>query len=62
VQKFTYIIWLVGSGVWWVNAALALHGGHRLRALGSLCIALVFFAYGMWTARAASPQSRTPRR
>ncbi len=42
-------IWFVGSVVWWIDAAVALHYGHRQHALLALAIACIFFAAGvMW--------------
>lgn len=42
-------IWFVGSVVWWIDAAVALHYGHRPHALLALTVACIFFAAGvMW--------------
>lgn len=51
VGEKSYIIWFVGSAVWWLDAALVLHRGSRSRALTSLAIAVVFFAAGMFFQR-----------
>ncbi len=51
MREKSYIIWFVGSGVWWLDAALVLHRGSRARALTSLAIAIVFFAAGMFFQR-----------
>jgi hypothetical protein len=51
VRKNSYIIWLIGSAVWWIDAALALHHGSRPRSLGSLAVAVLFFAAGMFFQR-----------
>jgi hypothetical protein len=53
VRERAYIIWFVGSAVWWIDAALVLHRGSRSRALTSLAIAIVFFAAGMFFQRFA---------
>jgi hypothetical protein len=53
MRAHSYIIWFVGSGVWWLVAALAIHHGERQRALGSLAIAIVFFCSGMFFQRNA---------
>jgi hypothetical protein len=53
VRKNSYIIWLIGSVVWWFDAALAVHHGSRERALGSLAVAVLFFAAGMFFQRYA---------
>ena len=51
MREKSYIIWFVGSAVWWLDAALVLHHGSRSRALSSLLIAIVFFAAGMFFQR-----------
>ena len=53
LREKSYLIWLIGSAVWWLDAALALHHGSRARALTSLAIAIVFFAAGMFFQRFA---------
>jgi hypothetical protein len=39
-------IWFVGAVVWWIDAAMALHYGHKSHALAALAVACVFFAAG----------------
>jgi hypothetical protein len=56
VREKSYIIWFIGSAVWWIDAALVLHRGSRSRALTSLLIAIVFFAAGMFFQRFAPPK------
>ncbi len=53
MRKHSYIIWFIGSAVWWVDAALILHRGSASRALTSLVIAILFFAAGMFFQRFA---------
>jgi hypothetical protein len=40
-------IWFLGAVVWWIDAAVALHYGHKPHALLALAIACMFFAAGM---------------
>lgn len=53
MRNKSYIIWFVGSAVWWIDAALELHRGSRSHALTLLLIAIVFFAAGMFFQRFA---------
>jgi hypothetical protein len=39
-------IWYVGAVVWWIDAAVALHYGHKSHALLALAIACLFLAAG----------------
>ncbi len=43
----TYWIWFAGAAVWWGDAALAVHYGHRGHALLALLVSALFFVAGM---------------
>jgi hypothetical protein len=48
-QFRNYWLWYIGSGVWLLDAALALHLDHRGSALTASIIALLFLLAGvMW--------------
>lgn len=59
MRFWTYGIWFVGAGVWLLVAALSLRFHTPSRTLGSMAIAVLFFAAAMFFAR-NSP--RPPRR
>jgi hypothetical protein len=42
-----YWIWYVGSGVWLLDAALAVHFERRAHALGAIGVALLFLLAGV---------------
>ena len=46
-------IWFVGSGVWLVNAAIALHYNHVSYALGAMGVSGLFLATGFIIERSA---------
>jgi hypothetical protein len=45
-QLRNYWLWYIGSGVWLLDAALALHFDHRMHALGAIAVALLFLLAG----------------
>ncbi|WP_114208658.1 hypothetical protein [Acidisarcina polymorpha] len=45
-QLRNYWIWYIGSGVWLLDAALALHLDHRNHALAAVGVALLFLVAG----------------
>jgi membrane-associated PAP2 superfamily phosphatase len=48
-QLSNYWIWYIGSGVWLLDAAIALHLDHRSHALASIAVALLFLLAGaLW--------------
>lgn len=46
-------IWFVGAVVWWVDAAVALHYGHKPHALLALAVACVFLGAGLMRVKAS---------
>ncbi len=45
-QLRNYWLWYIGSAVWLVDAALALHFDRRMHALGAIAVALLFLVAG----------------
>ena len=43
----THWIWFAGAVAWWIDAALAVHGGNRGHALLALAVSVIFFIAGM---------------
>jgi hypothetical protein len=51
-----YWIWYIGSGVWLIDAAIALHLDHRGHALASVVVALLFVLAGaIWRRSSKRP-------
>jgi threonine/homoserine efflux transporter RhtA len=51
-------IWYVGAGVWFLNAALAMHHGNLRLGLTNAAIAAVFLAAGVFFGRMAKRQAK----
>ncbi len=47
------MIWFVGAGVWWIDAALSLHAGLREHALLAIAVSLLFLVAGVLFRRQA---------
>jgi hypothetical protein len=45
-QLRNYWLWYIGSGVWLLDAGLALHFDRRMHALGAIAVALLFLIAG----------------
>lgn len=48
VNRNLYWIWFVGSGAWFVDAALVLHRGALGRGLVAVAVSAMFLAAGMF--------------
>jgi hypothetical protein len=51
-QFRSFWIWYLGSAVWILDAALALHYGRRTHALAAIAVALLFLVAGaLWRSK-----------
>jgi len=46
-QLSNYWIWYIASGVWLLDAAIAVHLDHRSHALASIIVAILFVLAGV---------------
>ncbi|HVW76965.1 MAG TPA: hypothetical protein VHB45_05080 [Alloacidobacterium sp.] len=53
MRSNSYIIWFIGAVVWWIDAALQLHGGTRGHALLAITVSLLFLIAGVYFRRQA---------
>lgn len=58
MKFWSYGIWFLGSAVWLLVAALSLRFHVPAQTLGSMLIAVLFFAVGMYFARSSPPRPR----
>ncbi len=56
MRVWRYAIWFIGAAVWLLVAALSLRFRVPSRTLGSLAVAVVFFAAGMFFASTPPPK------
>lgn len=56
MHKQAYLIWYIGSVVWWIDAAVNLHYGARAHAAIALSVAVAFFSAGVFLSRSAKPK------
>jgi Flp pilus assembly protein TadB len=47
VNRFFYLIWLIGAGVWFFDAVLSMHWHFLARGLAQAALAAGFLATGM---------------
>gem|GEM_PF-1484992 len=47
VNRFFYLIWLIGAGVWFFDAVLSMHRHYLARGLAQAGVAAGFLAVGM---------------